>query len=359
VRPVKYSVCLADDKTMEVDCEATVYVQLGAFHKPVKCYVMDMLYVVDLILGESFMTKYDCILHYGKGCIEIKKGKRHMTTIRSPALPRVQPPVEEEKSDSVLSTSQLKRMARKGARVFPAMIRPVESDHVPPVVASVATLSPDEPTPSVQPVQPVSPPGGEVPWVSELLSEFSNVFQDPLPAGLPPERLEGHIIPTEPGHPPPFRLMYCLYPLVYRELEKHVTKFLKDGVFEMSQSPHGAHVFFVPKPNGRGLRLSVDYRALNSITIKNRCTIPRIDDLLDAVSGSAYFTSLDLTSGYHQTLISKKDRPKTAFRTLFGHYQFKVLIEGLTNAPATFQTVMNSIFIRIFGSFLLFTSMTS
>jgi hypothetical protein len=75
--------------------EATVYVQLEAFHKLVKCYVMDMLYKVDLILGEEFLHKYDCILHYGKGCIMIRKGKRHMT-VDSPALPRVQPPVEEE-----------------------------------------------------------------------------------------------------------------------------------------------------------------------------------------------------------------------------------------------------------------------
>jgi hypothetical protein len=59
--------------------EATVYVQLEAFHKPVKCYVMDMLYEVDLILGEEFVDKYDCILHYGKGCIMIRKGKRHLT----------------------------------------------------------------------------------------------------------------------------------------------------------------------------------------------------------------------------------------------------------------------------------------
>jgi hypothetical protein len=66
---------------MEVAGEATVYVHLGSFHKPVKCYVMDMLYEVDLILGEAFMLKYNCILHYGKGCIMIQKGKRHMTVI--------------------------------------------------------------------------------------------------------------------------------------------------------------------------------------------------------------------------------------------------------------------------------------
>jgi hypothetical protein len=100
----------------------------------------------------------------------------------------------------------------------------------------------------------------------------------------------------------------------------------------------------VPKPNGRGLRLCVDYRALNSITVKNRCTVSRIDDLLNAVAGSRYFTSLNLTSGYHQILISEENRPKTAFQTPFGHFQFKVLMEGLTNTPATFQTVMNSIF---------------
>jgi hypothetical protein len=126
-------------------------------------------------------------------------------------------------------------------------------------------------------------------------------------------------------------------------LEKQVSQFLKDGIIEVFQSPYGAPVLFVPKPNGQGLRLCVDYRALNSITVKNRCTISRIDDLLDAVAGSSYFMSLDLTSGYHQILISEEDRPKTAFRTPFGHFQFKVLIEGLINAPAVFQTVMNSI----------------
>jgi hypothetical protein len=264
VRPVEYSVYLADDKATEVAGEATVYVQLGAFHKPVKCYVMDMMYKVDLILGEEFLHKYDCILHYGKGCIMIRKGKIHMT-VNSLALPRSQLPLDDKKSDSVLSASQVKRLVRKGARVFLAMIRPVESNPVPPVVASVVALSPDGSTASVQPDQPAGPPGGEVPWVSELLSEFFEVFQDPLPPGLPPERSEGHSIPTKRGHPPPFRSMYRLSPLEYRELEKQVTKFLKDGILEVSQSLYGALVLFVPKPNGRGLLLCVDYRALNSI----------------------------------------------------------------------------------------------
>jgi hypothetical protein len=85
------------------------------------------------------------------------------------------------------------------------------------------------------------------------------VFQDPLPYGLPPERKEGHNIPTELGHPPPFCQMYRLSPLEYRELEKQVAAFLKVGILEVSTSPYGAPVMFVPKPNGRGLRLCVDY----------------------------------------------------------------------------------------------------
>jgi hypothetical protein len=98
------------------------------------------------------------------------------------------------------------------------------------VVAFVAALSPDVPTSSFQPDQPAGTPGGEVPWVSKLLSEFFEVFEDPLLPGLPPERSEGHTVPTEPDHPPPFRSMYRLSPLEYRELEKRVTKFLKDGI---------------------------------------------------------------------------------------------------------------------------------
>jgi hypothetical protein len=169
VRLVEYSVRLADDRTMEVAGEATMYVQLGAFHKPVECYVMDMLYEVDLILCEEFLHKYACILHYDNGCIMIRKGKRHMT-VNSPALSRSQPLVDDEKFDSLLSASQVKRLARKGARVFLVVIRLVESDSVPPMVASVAALSPDVPTPFVQPDQSAGPPGGEVPWVSVLFS---------------------------------------------------------------------------------------------------------------------------------------------------------------------------------------------
>jgi hypothetical protein len=96
-----------------------------------------------------------------------------------------------------------------------------------------------------------------------------------------------------------------------------------------------------------------DYRYLNKITIKNRYPLPRIDDLLDSISGMKYFTSLDLTSGYYQIRITEEDVLKTAFQTPFGLYQFKVLTFGLTNAPSTFQSVMNDMLRPYVGKFVV------
>jgi hypothetical protein len=98
----------------------------------------------------------------------------------------------------------------------------------------------------------------------------------------------------------------------------------------------------VKKKTGE-LRMCVDYRALNKITIPNRYPIPRIDDLLDRLQGSKVFSSLDLCSAYQQVKLNETDYQKTAFRTPFGLYEYKVLPFGLTNAPSAFMSIINEV----------------
>ncbi|GIL79609.1 hypothetical protein Vretifemale_8871, partial [Volvox reticuliferus] len=116
--------------------------------------------------------------------------------------------------------------------------------------------------------------------------------------------------------------------------------------------PYSAPILFVGKKDGT-LRMCIDYRGLNAATVKNRYPLPRVDDLLDKLKGSAYFSSIDLQQGYNQIRISESDIPKTAFRTPFGHYEYTVLSFGLTNAPATFQAVMDRIFRPYIDKFII------
>ncbi|KAJ9513498.1 hypothetical protein QJQ45_006054 [Haematococcus lacustris] len=130
------------------------------------------------------------------------------------------------------------------------------------------------------------------------------------------------------------------------ELRRQITDLLAKGMIEPSSSPFAAPVLFVQKKSGE-LRMCIDYRQLNKITIRDQYPLPRIDDLFDQLAGKTVFSSLDLQAGYHQIRIPAEDVPKTAFRTPEGHYQFKVLCFGLTNAPATFQRVMNEAFAEV------------
>jgi hypothetical protein len=115
---------------------------------------------------------------------------------------------------------------------------------------------------------------------------------------------------------------------------------MQKGWIRESTSPAGAPILFVKKPDGT-LRVCVDYRGLNDITIKNRYSLPRIDEMLDRLVGAKYFTKLDLRDAYHRIRIQKGDEWKTAFRTRYGHYEYLVMPFGLCNAPATFQAYIN------------------
>ncbi|GIL68842.1 hypothetical protein Vafri_22066, partial [Volvox africanus] len=129
------------------------------------------------------------------------------------------------------------------------------------------------------------------PEVEALIDEFADVFCD-VP-GLPPMRPVDHTIPLVPGAQPVSRPMYRLSPLELDEVKRQVTDLLAKGMIRPSTSPYSAPILFVGKKDG-SLRMCIDYRGLNAATVKNRYPLPRVDDLLDKLKGSAYFSSIDL-----------------------------------------------------------------
>lgn len=185
--------------------------------------------------------------------------------------------------------------------------------------------------------------GGSHPMAQEILREFSDVFPTELPNELPPSRAIDFEIELEPGHTPPSRPTYRLSSEELAELKKTLDELLAKGFIKPSVSPFGAPILFVKKKDG-SRRMVIDYRGLNRITIKNKYPLPRIDELLDQLGNAKVMSKLDLMSGYHQIRIKAEDTHKTAFRTRYGHYEFRVLPFGLTNAPATFMRLMNDIF---------------
>ena len=183
-----------------------------------------------------------------------------------------------------------------------------------------------------------------------LVSKFPDVFQSPQ--GVPPDRSDPFTIELEPGTAPLSKSLYRMAPAEMAELKKQLEELLDKGFIRPSSSPWGAPVLFVKKKDG-SMRLCIDYRGLNRVTVKNKYPLPRIDELLDQLKGAKWFSKIDLASGYHQIPLEPNDIRKTAFRTRYGHYEFVVMPFGLTNAPAAFMKMMNSVFRDFLDEFVI------
>ncbi|KAH0669070.1 hypothetical protein KY289_023563 [Solanum tuberosum] len=190
-------------------------------------------------------------------------------------------------------------------------------------------------------VRDVSREGSSVDSVP-VVREFADVFPTNLP-GLPPERNIDFLIELETGTLPISIPPYRMASAELRELSVQLEDLLGKGFIRPSVSPRGAPVLFVKKKDGI-MRICIDYRQLNKVTVKNRYPMPRIDDLFDQLQGAAVFSKIDLRFGYHQLRIRAANIPKTAFRTRYGHYEFLVMSFGLTNAPAAFMDLMTRVF---------------
>ena len=172
--------------------------------------------------------------------------------------------------------------------------------------------------------------------LAEILSEFKDVLQ-----GKPGQtHVTEHTIDTDakPVRLPPYRIPYAYREEVMKELQEME----ESGIIEPSRSEWASPIVVARKKDG-GIRLCVDYRKLSASTPMDAYPMPRTDELLDKLGNAKYITTLDLARGYWQVPMAEKDRPKTAFITPNGLYQFRVMPFGLNGAPATFQRMMDQV----------------
>ncbi|KAJ9525532.1 hypothetical protein QJQ45_003106 [Haematococcus lacustris] len=261
-----------------------------------------MLAGVDLILGADWLSYYDAVLKPKHGVCTLQatnSGKpENLFALRPKHLPGFAAVAEMEKqrckeATGVLSAGQTARLLRQGCSSWLMLVQSSDGNdkegwHTGSLAAAVVG---SEGARSAE-VNPWLVPAAQL---EGLLAEFADVFES-MPEGLPPDRKVGHTIRLEPGAVPPYRRMYKLSPREDAEVRKQVAELLAKGLIEPSSSPYGAPILFVQKKDGI-LRM-----------------------------------------------ITEEDVPKTAFLTPVGQFQFKVLCFGLTNAPTTFQRVMNTVF---------------
>jgi hypothetical protein len=184
-----------------------------------------------------------------------------------------------------------------------------------------------------------------------VVCEYADVFPYEL-TGMPPDRDIEFAIELQQGTTPISKRPYRMPPAELAELKKQLQELLDKGFIRPSTSPWGCPALFVKKKD-EILRLWIDYRPLNAMTIKNKYPLPRIDVLFDQLVGAKVFSKIDLRSGYHKIKIRASDIPKTAFSTRYELYEYLVMSFGLTNAPAYFMYLMNSVFMPELDKFMV------
>ena len=190
---------------------------------------------------------------------------------------------------------------------------------------------------------PPPPPDPDLSNIPEEYHDFADVFSKSKSDKLPEHRPYDLKINLQDGTEPPLGAMYSLSQVELEALRTFIDENLNAGMIRPTRSPYGAPILFVKKKDG-SLRLCTDFRGLNKITIKDRYPLPLISDLLDTPRKARIYTKIDLRHAYHLVRIAEGDEWKTAFRTRYGSFEWTVIPEGLTNAPAAFQHFMNDIF---------------
>eukprot|EP00253_Pinus_taeda_P005588 PITA_05588 len=307
-----------------VDEQSEVEFQIGRYKEKIICDIMPMD-VCHIVLGRPW--QYDRkVTHDGVlNCYKFEKdGVRHTLV-----------PIREEKEAAEVNEPKVLLMNEKQ---FMKQVENSEMNYA--VVRKTRTvLLHTEITDLLIEIQ-------------QMLEEFTYIVVDDLPDKLPPKRSISHHIDFIPGASLPNKAAYRMSPKDNEEIRKQVQELLDKGLIRESLSPCAVPTVLTPKKGGEW-RMYTDSRAINKITIWYRFPLPRMDDMMDCLSGAAYFSRIDLKSGYHQIRIREGDEWKTSFKTNEGLYEWLVMPFGLSNAPNTFMRLMNEMLKEYIGKFVI------
>jgi hypothetical protein len=320
--PSARTISLADGSAAHAHGQVTVSFTLTAAHgRPAvpftTTFIATPLKGYDAILGLSWLERHDVLVGWKNRTIDIHEpggAPQHFKPIEC---------IGDAPSPAQLASITargLQRAHRRGEvdEIFAILTKPVET--------ALSSAPPEHPT------------------MQKMLHEFADVFPDQLPHGLPPLRGVQHRIELKPdSRPPPTRGLHHQSSKDLAVFEEYTRTMIESGQLRVSNSPYGAMALIVRKKDGTA-RVVVDYRALNDITIKNKYPLPLMDELFDRVHGAQFYSKLDLRTGFHQIRIHDDDVEKTAFRTRYGSFEYRVLPMGLCNAPGTFMQLMNDTF---------------
>jgi len=319
-KPEDDPVQLADGSSVPSSHVSRLKYQLGPFEDTETFHSLE-LGEYDMILGTPWLYRLNPIVNWRKGNITMRKNKGRRAETIAP-LPEPLPP--GQRTCKVVSHSAIRRgLEKEGTEAYVVLVNQTAPDGATPRDTGCA------PSPEFQQK------------INAVLDRYP-VMDPAAKPPFPKEREVSHQIELEPGARPPSKPAYRLSPLELDELKKQLEELTSRGYIQPSKSPYGAPVLFVKKKDG-SMRLCVDYRALNAVTVKNSYPLPKIDELLDRLHGARVFSKMDLAQGYHQVRVAEADIPKTAFRCQLGHFEFKVMPFGLCNAPSTFQALMNNV----------------
>lgn len=245
---------------------------IQSYQTAIECYTLPMSDQFDMILGNDWCEQTGCVIDYRQHCLTCRDfdGRSHQLLTQADNKDILCP---------IVSAIHLEKELQLHDQMY--LVQVTEAGQSQPVNAVGSAPIPNDAS------------------LQSLLDSYKYRFPTDLPVGLPPERSVYHTIPLKDDEPPPPRKSYRLSRPETAELNSQIASLLEKGYIQPSNSPYGHPVLFIKKATG-GLRMCIDYRALNKQTMKNRHPLPRIDDLFDQLQGMQMFSSIDLQSAYYQ-----------------------------------------------------------